>query len=51
MGIYKTIKMDYTASSHRGKWNMIDSIVSGSANFLVMLGGFLVEYTGIVGIF
>eukprot|EP00801_Mesodinium_rubrum_P003354 Mrub_03354.p1 GENE.Mrub_03354~~Mrub_03354.p1 ORF type:complete len:470 (-),score=37.79 Mrub_03354:62-1372(-) len=51
MGIYKTIKMDYTPSIHRGKWNMVDSIVSGSANFLVMLGGILCEYTGIIGLF
>jgi len=51
MGIYKTIKMDHTPSVHRGKWNVVDSVISGLANFVVMFGGLLVEHTGIIGLF
>jgi len=49
LGIYKTITMDFTQSSNRGKWNMVDAIINGGTNFVIMLGGIICEQTGIVG--
>lgn len=51
MGVYKTIMMDYTRSCHRGKWNLIDSIIGGSSNLFIMLGGYLADQYGVVGLF
>lgn len=43
MGVYKTITMDFTQSNNRGKLNMLDAIINGCSNFVIMLGGILCE--------
>jgi len=38
-GVYKSITMDFTPPQHRGKWNIIMSIIQGLQNLFTMLGG------------
>lgn len=51
LGIWKTITMDHTAVNHRGKWNGIDTVISGITNVFVMCCGVLSEYTGVMMLF
>lgn len=51
LGIWKTITMDHTATKHRGKWNGIDTVISGVTNVFVMVCGVLSEYTGVMMLF
>lgn len=50
-GVYKSITMDFTPSHHRGKWNIIHSIIQGFQNLFTMLGGFLADELGVMGLF
>jgi len=51
LGIWKTITMDHTPTYHRGKWNGIDTVISGLTNVFVMCCGVLSEWTGIMMLF
>jgi len=51
LGVWKTITMDYTPKHHRGKWNIIDTFISGITNLFIMACGVLSEYTGILSLF
>lgn len=50
-GVYKSITMDFTPHEHRGKLNVIQSIIQGCQNLFTMLGGILAESLGIFGLF
>jgi len=43
LGVWKTITMDHTPYIHRGKWNIIDTIISGITNIFIMACGVLSE--------
>lgn len=43
LGVWKTITMDHTPMHHRGKWNIIDTIISGITNLFIMACGILSE--------
>lgn len=43
--------MDFTPNEHRGKLNVIQSIIQGCQNLFTMLGGVLAESLGIYGLF
>lgn len=51
MGVYKSITMDFTPQQHRGKLNVIQSIIQGCQNLFTMLGGILAEQIGIYQLF
>jgi len=50
-GVYKSITMDFTPNQHRGKLNVIQSIIEGCKNLFTMLGGLLAEHLGIFNLF
>lgn len=43
LGLWKTITMDHTPRHHRGKWNIIDTVISGITNLFIIACGVLSE--------
>ena len=45
-GLKKSLLMDHTPKSHRGRWNAVDSLQSSFWSGTAVLGGFIVHHLG-----